>query len=117
MAKQEVRLVVSYKINDLKLFETVAAECCEFVSRHEEGTLAYDWYVAEDKASGKLFEVYRDKDAFETHLLGPVFTEIGPKFKNAITWLSIDSFGPLPEVFYDTLGALPNRNWPTPHLR
>ena len=116
MGKEEVVLVVSYKINDFELFQAIAAECAHYVSSHEEGTLAYDWYVADDKANGKLYEAYQSPDALEAHLLGAVFKIIGPKFKQSITWVSIESFGPLPNVYDNILGALPNINWASPAI-
>lgn len=114
MSNQEVRLVVTFRINEYDRFMKVAEECSRYVSSNEPGTLAYDWYVADDKANGKLFEAYKNPKAFREHLLGPVFKEIGPKFQKSITWLSIESFGPLPDEFHRILGAVPYTNWPVP---
>ncbi len=114
MNNKNVRLVVSFKVNDFKLFREIAKECSQYCSSSEAGTLVYDWYVSEDKTTGKLFETYENSAALEAHLLGPIFTEIAPQFKRSISWLSIESFGQLPDAFHKLLGALPNVNWPAP---
>ncbi len=114
MKNKNVRLVVSFNINNFELFRKIAKECSQYCDFSEAGTLVYDWYVSEDKASDKLFETYENSAALETHLLGPIFTEIAPQFKRSISWLSIESFGQLPDTFHKLLGALPNVNWPAP---
>lgn len=113
---EPIQLIVSFRINDYDLFVEVAEECSKYVSSNEPETLAYAWYVAADNVNGRLFETYKSSDAFRKHLLGPVFREIGPKFQQSITWVSIESFGHLPEEFHSILGAVPQTNWPVPEI-
>ncbi len=117
MDKETIQLVVQFSIHEFETFLSVAQECSTYVANNESGTLVYDWYVAADKKSGKLLETYQDQQALETHLLGPVFTEIGPKFQKSIRWQAFESFGNLPPLFHKLLGAIPNNNWPTPAIR
>ncbi|MBZ3900240.1 putative quinol monooxygenase [Streptomyces griseiscabiei] len=50
--------------------------------REEEGNLAFDVYTkAADPRAYWIFEVYRDEDAFQTHLKAPY----GPPFNAALT--------------------------------
>lgn len=114
MNKDVVRLVVSFQVNDFDKFSSVSDACTEYVLGSEPGTLVYDWYVDADRINGRLIEVYESQDAFKQHLLGPVFKKIAPGFGESITWLSIESFGPLPNEFHKILGGLASTNWPQP---
>ena len=116
MNKDAVKLVVSFNINDVETFSKVAHECATYVAEHEKGTLVYDWYLDAACSSGTLFEIYESTQAFRTHLLGPVFKDIGPKFHQSITWVRVDSFGDLPEEYHNILGSLPSTNWPVPTI-
>ncbi len=117
MGSTNIQLAVDFSINDLDTFLAVAQECSTYVANNEVGTLVYDWYIAPDKKTGKLLETYTDAQALETHLRGSVFTEIGPKFKKSIRWQAFESFGELPPLFQELLGAIPNNNWPTPAVK
>ena len=112
-----VRLIVTFEVNDYDRFKAVVEECSEYVSRNESGTLAYEWHLNEEKTVGQLFEVYEGIRAFEEHLLGSVFKDIGPKFGSSISWISINSFGELPEVFHKIMGELPIKNWAKPEFK
>ncbi|MFA0812721.1 putative quinol monooxygenase [Microbulbifer epialgicus] len=116
MNKMEVKLVVSFTINDYEKFQEVAEECSEYVADNEPGTLVYEWYVDRERAKGKLFETYENMEALEAHMLGAVFQRIGLKFKKSITWNTIESFGHLPEIFYEILDGLPIVNWAEPDI-
>jgi quinol monooxygenase YgiN len=116
MKNKNIRLVLSFEVNDFELFRGIAKECSQYAASSEAGTLAYDWYVSDDKLTGKLFEIYESAAALEAHLLGPIFTQIAPKFKKSIRFVSVDSFGVLPDIFHKLFGALPNSNWPMPEV-
>jgi quinol monooxygenase YgiN len=62
-------------------------------SKTEPGTLVYDWYLDEHNRRGKLYEAYVDYDAVVAHGMGPVFTEIAPKYLDALTVTSVEVFG------------------------
>jgi len=117
MGKETIQLVVDFDIHELDTFLSVAQACSDYVATNEAGTLNYDWYITPDNKSGKLLETYENQQALKTHLLGPVFTEIGTQFKRSIRWQAFQSFGELPPLFHELLGAIPNENWPTPAIK
>jgi quinol monooxygenase YgiN len=114
MNNQQVRLLVSFKVNHYEKFKEVAKQCAQYVAQNEPATLTYEWFVDADQAKGRLFEVYESSEALKEHMQGPVFGEMGPKFEDAITWVSIETFGTMPEVFHQILGGLPMTSWPSP---
>lgn len=107
----QVRLMFSFEINDFDEFSQLVKETSAYVEENEPGTISYDWYVDDTKATGCLFEVYDNPKAFEEHIVGPVFTTIVPKYRNAMTWLNIKALGDLPKAFYAMTKHLPNVTW------
>ena len=80
MNKQKVELVVDLTIHERKFdaFETVAQEMIAG-SREEPGTLAYEWYLSDDRQSCRLVESYKNADAVLTRFTGPVVQVMVPK--------------------------------------
>jgi quinol monooxygenase YgiN len=80
MSNDTVRFIVDLSIHDGKVgeFERVAQAMCAS-SQNESGTLAYSWYLSDDRKRCRLIETYTDADAAFAHLTGPVVKELVPQ--------------------------------------
>lgn len=67
-------LRVSVREGRLKEFRSLMHEMVKS-TRMESGTLAYEWFLSEDKNTCHLYERYADSDAVMAHL-----GNFGPKF-------------------------------------
>lgn len=103
---EEIRLVIEFEVADAARF-TEMAEAMAAVSKDEPGTLVYDWYLDADAGKGKLYEAYDSFDSIVAHGQGAVFTELAPKFADAMTISQIDVFGAADKLAAggDVLGA------------
>jgi quinol monooxygenase YgiN len=108
-----VRLVIRFDVVDVDRFRAMA-EAMVDVSREEPGTVVYDWYLDPDGTTGTLYEAYLSQAALQAHASGRVFTELGPKYLDAMKVTSVDVYGEadgLPRR--DVLGA-PTTWWGAP---
>jgi hypothetical protein len=84
------------------------------VSREEAGTVVYDWYLDEGTRRGRLYEAYASADALATHGKGPVFTELAPRYADAVRVAAVDVYGAAESLpRRDALGA-PTTWWGAP---
>lgn len=108
-----MRFVIRFDIVDLDRFREMA-NAMVAVSRNEPGTVVYDWYLDEQAKNGTLYEAYASSEALEAHGRGAVFTELAPKYGDAVRVVSVDAYGEaagLPRG--DVLGA-PTTWWGAP---
>ena len=108
-----VRFVIRFEVLDADRFREMAAAMVA-VSRDEPGTVVYDWYLDEAAATGTLYEAYSSKEALEAHGSGAVFTDLAPRYFDAIRVASVDVFGAVAGMpRRDVLGA-PTTWWDAP---
>jgi quinol monooxygenase YgiN len=108
-----VRFVIRFDIIDADRFREMAAAMVA-VSREEPGTVVYDWYLDDTAVAGTLYEAYASPDALRAHGAGAVFTELAPRYADAVRVTRVDAFGGadgLPRR--DVLGA-PTTWWGAP---
>lgn len=108
-----VRFVIRFEIVDADRFREMATAMVA-VSRDEPGTVVYDWYLDEPAGTGTLYEAYASSEALKAHGSGAVFTELAPKYFDAVRVISVDAFGEaagLPRG--DVIGA-PTTWWGAP---
>jgi quinol monooxygenase YgiN len=100
-----VRFVIQFDILDLARFREMATAMVA-VSRNEAGTVVYDWYIDEPANKGTLYEAYASHEALQAHGRGAVFTELAPKYLDALRVVSVDVFGEAADLpRRDVLGA------------
>ena len=108
-----VRFVIRFEILDLERFRGMA-NAMVAVSRNESGTVVYDWYVDEQSNQGTLYEAYASREALDAHGRGAVFTELAPKYLDALRVVSVDAYGEAAGLSRgDMLGA-PTAWWGAP---
>jgi quinol monooxygenase YgiN len=108
-----VRFVIRFDILDPARFREMATAMVA-VSRNEPGTVVYDWYVDEPANMGTLYEAYASLEALQAHGRGTVFTELAPKYADAVRVVSVDVFGAAADLpRRDVLGA-PTTWWGAP---
>jgi quinol monooxygenase YgiN len=108
-----VRFVIRFEVLDAARFREMATAMVA-VSRDEPGTVVYDWYLDVATGTGTLYEAYASAEALEAHGRGTVFTDLAPKYADAVRVASVDVFGEaaaLPRR--DVLGA-PTTWWGGP---
>ncbi len=108
-----VRFVIRFEILDRERFREMAAAMVA-VSLDEPGTVVYDWYVDDAAGTGTLYEAYASAEALRAHGSGAVFTELAPRYADAVRVAQVDAFGAaegLPRR--DVLGA-PTTWWGAP---
>jgi quinol monooxygenase YgiN len=108
-----MRFVIRFEIRDMDRFREMATAMVA-VSRDEPGTVVYDWYVDDAESAGTLYEAYASSDALRAHGSGAVFTELAPRYADAVRVVKVDAFGRadgLPRG--DVLGA-PTTWWGAP---
>ena len=59
------------------------------MSRDEARTVVYDWYLDEQARKGTLYEAYASREALEAHGSGAVFTELAPRYLDALRVISV----------------------------
>jgi quinol monooxygenase YgiN len=108
-----VRFVIRFDILDADRFREMAAAMVA-VSRDEAGTVVYDWYLDEAAGTGTLYEAYASAEALRVHGSGAVFTDLAPKYADAVRVAKVDAFGAADGVpRRDVLGA-PTTWWGAP---
>jgi quinol monooxygenase YgiN len=108
-----VRFVIRFELLDAARFREMA-QAMVAVALDEPGTLVYDWYLDEQAKQGTLYEAYASPEALRAHGNGAVFSELAPRYLDALRVLSVDVFGAaadLPRT--DVLGA-PTTWWGAP---
>jgi quinol monooxygenase YgiN len=108
-----VRFVIRFELLDAARFREMA-QAMVAVALDEPGTLVYDWYLDEQAKQGTLYEAYASPEALRAHGEGAVFSELAPRYLDALRVLSVDVFGAaadLPRT--DVLGA-PTTWWGAP---
>jgi quinol monooxygenase YgiN len=108
-----VRFVIRFEVVDAPRFLEMATAMVA-VSRQEEGTVVYDWYLDESSMTGILYEAYASPDALRTHGNGAVFRDLAPRYADAVRVVGVEAFGAadgLPHT--DVLGA-PTKWWGAP---
>ena len=108
-----IRFVIRFEVLDADRFREMAAAMVH-VSRDEPGTVVYDWYFDEPAMTGTLYEAYASADALRAHGSGKVFTELAPRYADAMRVRSVDVFGAAEGMERrDVLGA-PTTWWDAP---
>jgi quinol monooxygenase YgiN len=108
-----VRFVIRFEVLDLDRFREMA-NAMVAVSRNEPGTVVYDWYLDEQANEGTLYEAYASREALEAHGSGAVFTELAPRYLDALRVVSVDAYGEAEGLRRrDVLGA-PTAWWGAP---
>ena len=94
MSNDTVRFTVDLSIHDGKLgeFERIAQAMCAG-SQNESGTLAYSWYLSEDRKRCRLIEIYADAQAALAHLTGPVVKELVPQLLESSKVTGFEVYG------------------------
>jgi quinol monooxygenase YgiN len=87
-----IRFVIRFEVLDADRFREMAVAMVA-VSRDEPGTVVYDWYLDEAARTGALNEAYVSSEALQAHGSGAVFTELAPKYLDAVRVVSVDAFG------------------------
>ena len=116
MSRSQIKIIVNFEIINYSEFVSIAKESIHYCRKYEPNTLVYDWYVDQENKYGRLIEVYSDVEAFRAHVTGRIFSDIGPKYKGVVHWLSLQAFGELPHEFDHILKAVPSVLWPEPLL-
>lgn len=106
-----IRLVIEFAVDDAARF-TEMAEAMVAVSKTEDGTVVYDWYLDAEAGVGMLYEAYTSYEAILEHVQGAVFTELAPKYQDAMKVVKVDAFGDTDRIAANgnVLGA-PTRFW------
>ena len=108
-----VRFVIRFEVLDVARFREMA-DAMVAVSRDEPGTVVYDWYLDEQTKQGTLYEAYASHDALQAHSSGAVFTELAPRYLDALRVVSVNVFGAAADLpRRDVLGA-PTTWWGAP---
>jgi quinol monooxygenase YgiN len=108
-----VRFVIQFEVRDLDRFREMA-HAMVAVSRDEPGTVVYDWYLDEQARKGTLYEAYASREALQAHGSGAVFTELAPRYLDALRVISVNAFGEAADLpRRDVLGA-PTIWWGAP---
>ncbi len=110
---EEFRFVIDIDVIDIDLFVSIATAMVE-ISNDEPGTLLYDWYLDRDASKAKLYEAYDSIESLIAHMKGRVFSELGPKMRDAATFTHIDAFGDFPEVMKAGRVMAPTTWWGVP---
>ena len=94
MAKATVHLLVEGTINDgqYEAFQRVAKEMTDG-SQTEPGTMAYEWYLSDDRKRFRLLESYASADALLAHFTGPVVQQLVPKMREYVTMDRFETYG------------------------
>jgi quinol monooxygenase YgiN len=108
-----VRFVIHFEVLDLVRFREMATAMVA-VSLDEPGTVVYDWYLDEPANKGMLYEAYVSPEALRAHGSGAVFTELAPRYLDALRVISVHAFGEAADLpRRDVLGA-PTTWWGAP---
>jgi quinol monooxygenase YgiN len=87
-----IRFVLRFEVLHADRFREMA-EAMVAVSRNEPGTVVYDWYFNESTMTGTLYEAYASPEALKAHSSGTVFTELAPRYADAVRVSAVDVYG------------------------
>jgi quinol monooxygenase YgiN len=87
-----MRFVILFEILDRDRFCEMA-EAMVAVSRAEPGTVVYDWYIDENARTATLYEAYTSAEALRAHGSGAVFTDVAPRYADAVRVTKVDAYG------------------------
>jgi len=115
MNSKTVQFTVHFSIKEgmLSGFESTARRMSA-LAQEECGTLAYDWFLSDDRTSGRLFEHYEDAQAVDAHLSGTIVQELVPEL---MRFVSVDKFdvngdpGPEAAAALGSFGATIFKSW------
>ena len=108
-----IRFVIRFEVLDADRFREMATEMVQ-ISRDEPGTVVYDWYFDEPAKTGTLYEAYASAEALRAHGSGKVFTELAPRYADAVRVRAVDVLGAAEGMERrDVLGA-PTTWWGAP---
>jgi quinol monooxygenase YgiN len=108
-----VRFVIRFEILDRDRYREMSSAMVA-VSRDEPGTVVYDWYLDEPQTTGVLYEAYASPEALADHTSGAVFTDLAPRYLDAVRVISVDAYGAAVGLDrQDILGA-PTTWWDAP---
>jgi len=115
MNNKTVQLTVHLSIHEGKLadFEHTAELMC-VRCLEEPGTLAYSWFLSDDRTKCRLIELYTDAKAAEAHLMGPVVRDLVPKLLQSakVTGFEVNGDpGPEASAMLRGFGAEIFRHW------
>jgi len=94
MADEIVRFVVQLAVKPGKfeafdsIIKTMAAE-----TQKEPGALGYKFYLSPDRSRCHLIESYRNIEAVQAHMSGPVVRDFVPKLLEAATLSNFEVYG------------------------
>jgi quinol monooxygenase YgiN len=108
-----VRFVIQFEVLDLARFREMATAMVA-VSRDEPGTVVYDWYLDEPANKGTLYEAYASPEALRAHGSGAVFTELAPRYLDALRVISVDAFGEATDLPRRNVLGAPTTWWGAP---
>lgn len=93
--ESQIRVVAHFEINPggRAEFERLAKEAAAYADEHEEGTITYDWYIADDGKTARIYERYESSEALLAHLAGKVGTQILPPIMQVAPMTSVDVYG------------------------
>ncbi|HTD50607.1 MAG TPA: antibiotic biosynthesis monooxygenase [Acidimicrobiia bacterium] len=108
-----VRFVIRFEILDHGRFREMA-NAMVAVSRDEPGTVVYDWYLDEPANQATLYEAYASHAALQAHGRGAVFTELAPRYLDALRVISVDAFGEAADLPRRDVLRAPTTWWGAP---
>lgn len=105
----QIRAVALFEINPGERieFERLAQQAAAYADENEPGTLTYDWYVADDDKTARIYELYESSEALLAHLGGKVGTEILPPIMRVAPMTAVDVFGPASEQLIEAAQNFP----------
>lgn len=101
---ENVYWLITMSINDGKLddFRRLAKDMCA-ATEQEEGALAYEWFLSEDRATCHIYERYADNAAVMAHLAN--FGKVADQFMACVTPTGITVYGPADDTVRGALAS------------
>lgn len=93
--ENQIRVVAHFEVNPggRAEFQRLAEEAAAYADGNEPRTLIYDWYIADDGKTARIYELYESPEALLTHLAGSVGTEILPPIMKVAPMTAVEVFG------------------------
>lgn len=93
--QHQIRVVAHFEVNPggRAEFQRLAEEAAVYADANEPGTLIYDWYIADDGKTARIYELYESSEALLAHLAGKVGTEILPPIMQVAPMTGVEVFG------------------------
>lgn len=95
MSNDQIRVVAHFDIQPGQRaeFERLVNEAATYADENEPETLIYDWYIADDDSTARVYELYESSDALLAHLGGKIGTEILPPIMGVAPMTSVEIYG------------------------